>query len=71
SILRLNLKDRFILTAEYLLHYDPHEPLYMGYDPGNFQSLIVAQKKDYGRRLDIIKEFFAFLPKDYNDLVAE
>lgn len=71
SILRLNLKDRFILSAEYLLHYDPQEPLYMGYDPGNFQSLIVAQKKDYGRRLDIIKEFFAFLPKDYNDLVAE
>ena len=71
SILRLNLRDRFIVTAEYLNHYDRNEPLYMGYDPGNFQSLIVAQKKDYGKRLDIIKEFFAYLPRDHNDLASD
>ena len=71
SITRHNLKKLFILTAEYLTHYDPSEPLFMGYDPGNFQSLIVAQKKDYGHRLDIIKEFFAYLPKDHNDLAQE
>ena len=69
SILRLNLKDRFILSAEYLLHYDPQEPLYMGYAPGNFQSLIVAQKKDYGRRLDSITECFAFLPAAVNKTI--
>ena len=53
AIVKYDLKERFTLTAEYLKHYDPHEPLFMGYDPGNFQSLIVAQKKDSDNVLDI------------------
>lgn len=68
---RCNLRDRFILTAEYNKHYEPTDPIYMGYDPGNFQSLIAAQKKEYGARLDIIKNFYAYLPEDYNDLAAK
>ena len=71
AIVKYDLKERFTLTAEYLKHYDPHEPLFMGYDPGNFQSLIVAQKKDSDNVLDIIKEFFAYLPEDFNDLTAK
>ena len=68
---RCNLRDRFILTAEYNKHYESTDPIYMGYDPGNFQSLIAAQKKEYGARLDIIKNFYAYLPEDYNDLAAK
>lgn len=70
EIMRHNLKDKFILTARYLKHYDKREPLYVGFDPGDFCSLIVAQKKDYGQRLDIIKEFWAYLP-DSQDKLAE
>lgn len=71
QILKLNLKDHFILTARYLRHYDKNEPLYMGYDPGNFQSLIVGQKKNYGRRFDVIKEFWAYIPDDQQNLAQQ
>ncbi len=70
EILKHNLKDKFILSARYLRHYDKREPLYVGYDPGDFSSIIVAQKKDYGQRLDIIKEFWAYFP-DCQDSLAQ
>lgn len=71
EIMRHNLKDKFILTSRYLKHYDKREPLYVGFDPGDFCSLIVAQKKDYGQRLDIIKEFWAYLPDSQEKLAEE
>jgi len=71
SILKFNLRDKFILTARYLKHYDRNEPLYFGYDPGNFQSVIVAQKKNYGRQLDIIKEFWAIVPDDQQNIATQ
>ena len=70
-ILKLDLKDRFILTAHYLKHYDPKDVLYMGYDPGAFSSLVVAQKKDYGRQLDVIKEFTSYQPVPQQDLASQ
>lgn len=70
EILKHNLKDKFILSARYLRHYDKREPLYVGYDPGDFSSIIVAQKKNYGQQLDIIKEFWAYLP-DCQDSLAQ
>lgn len=71
QILKLNLKDRFVLTAHYLSHYDKNQPLYVGYDPGNFSSLIVAQQKDYGQRLDIIKEFWCYIPDTQETLAKQ
>lgn len=71
EIMKHNLKDKFILTARYLKHYDKREPLYVGFDPGDFCSLIVAQKKEYGQRLDIIKEFWAYLPDSQDSLAQQ
>lgn len=71
AIMRLNLRDQFTLTARYLKHYDKHEPLYIGYDPGNFSSIIISQQKDYGRQLDIIKEFWAYSPEDQQSLAFQ
>lgn len=71
EILKMDLKDHFSLTARYLRHYDKREPLYMGYDPGNFQSLIVGQEKDCGRYFDIIKEFWAYIPDDQQNLAQQ
>ena len=70
-ILKLDLKDRFILTAHYLKHYAPQDELYVGYDPGAFSSLVFAQKKDYGRRLDVIKEFTSYEPVPQQDLASQ
>lgn len=71
KIFEHDLKDKFLLTARYLCHYDRKEPLYVGYDPGAFSSLIVAQKKDFGRRLDIIKEFWAYYPAEQDNLAQQ
>lgn len=71
AILGHDLKDKFTLTARYLLHYDRREPLYVGYDPGAFSSMIVGQKKDYGRQLDIIKEFWAYYPEEQDSLAQQ
>ena len=43
----------------------------MGYDPGKFSSLIVAQQKDYGQRLDTIKEFFSYATDTQDDLAQQ
>nr|DAT78656.1 MAG TPA: large terminase [Caudoviricetes sp.] len=71
AILGHDLKDKFTLTARYLRHYDRREPLYVGYDPGAFSSLIVGQKKDYGRQIDIIKEFWAYYPEEQESLAQQ
>lgn len=71
QILKLDLKEMFTLTARYLKHYNKREPLFVGYDPGNFSSLIVGQKKEYGRRFDIIKEFWAYIPDDQQSLANQ
>lgn len=71
AILRLSLRDRFILTARFLSHYAPQDELYVGYDPGAFSSLVFAQKKDYGRRLDVIKEFTSYEPVPQQDLASQ
>ena len=42
SILKLDLRDHFILTARYLKHYNKRDQLLVGYDPGSFSSLVVA-----------------------------
>ena len=71
AILGHDLKDKFTLTARYLRHDDRREPLYVGYDPGAFSSMIVGQKKDYGRQLDIIKEFWAYYPEEQDSLAQQ
>lgn len=68
---QLSLKDHFQLTAHYLKHYDRQEPLYVGYDPGKFASLVIAQQKDFGQRLDVIKEFYSYASDTQDDLAMQ
>jgi len=68
---QLNLRDTFTLTAHYLTHYNARDELLVGYDPGKFSSLVVAQQKDYGSRLDVIKEFFSYAPNPQHDMASQ
>lgn len=68
SILSLNIKDDFKLTAGYLKHYNPKEPLILMYDPGHFSSVLAAQFDKRANILWIIKEFYVWHPKDQADL---
>nr|WP_321409325.1 hypothetical protein [uncultured Carboxylicivirga sp.] len=71
SILSFNLKDTFTLNAQYLKYYDPNEPLLLGYDPGQFSSITVAQEKRKPFELRAIKNFYCWPPKDQADLARE
>ncbi len=69
-ILKLNLKDKFIINANYNKYYDPHEPLLIGYDPGHFSSLVIGQDKNYGAEFRLIKEFYCYQPQEQPELAA-
>ncbi len=68
SIDQFNLKDTFTLTAEYLRYFDPNKPLLLGYDPGNFSSIVVAQEDRRANKLIVLKEFYCWIPKQQGDL---
>lgn len=70
SILKMDLKEHFRLTSFYLKYYNPREELLLGYDPGNFSSLVVAQEKS-AEDTRIIKEFTCYAPHDQTDLARE
>lgn len=70
SILRMDLKEHFRLTAFYLRYYNPREELLLGYDPGNFTSLVAAQEHS-PEDTRVIKEFTCYAPHDQSDLARE
>lgn len=71
SIMKLDLKDHFIITARYLKNYDKSAPLYIGYDPGHFSSLVCGQPKKYGKEFRLLKEFFCFYPDEQPELARQ
>ena len=71
SIMKLDRKDHFIITARYLKYYDKSAPLYIGYDPGHFSSLVCGQPKKYGKEFRLLKEFFCFYPDEQPELARQ
>lgn len=71
SILKLDLREHFILTARYLKYYDPHDEILVGYDPGHFSSMVCAQEKRLGQELRVIKEFWACYPDEQPELARQ
>lgn len=71
SILKYDLKDSFQLTAEHLKHYDPNSPLLIGYDPGNFCSMVVGQEKKESGEIRILKEFYCWIPHQQGELARQ
>lgn len=71
AIMRIEISMYFRFTASYLKYYNPNDELLLGYDPGNFQSLIVSQEKKNGKEVRTIKEFTCYSPADQVDLARE
>ncbi|MDR1198692.1 MAG: hypothetical protein LBK94_06725 [Prevotellaceae bacterium] len=71
SIEKFNIADTFTLTAEYLKYYDNTRPLILGYDPGSFSSITVAQEYRPKNELRIIKDFHVYTPRDQSDMAQE
>jgi len=64
----LNLKETFTVTAEHLKYYVPTQKLLLGYDPGNFRSIVSGQVLKGENTLRIFKEFFVYPPEDAADI---
>lgn len=65
---KLVLTDTFTFDASYLKDYNPTEKLVLGYDPGNFASIVCGQFDSKENILRIMKEFFVYPPEDIPDL---
>ena len=67
---KLVLTETMTVDASYLKYYDPIDKLLLGYDPGNFASMVVAQEKKDENTLRVLKEFYVCAPDDIPELVA-
>lgn len=65
---KLVLSEAFTFDASYLKDYNPTEKLLLGYDPGNFASIVCGQFDGKDNILRIMKEFFVYPPEDIPDL---
>nr|WP_303327095.1 hypothetical protein [uncultured Butyricimonas sp.] len=72
-ILSLDLGNTIKITSKYLKHYNANAPLLLGYDPGQFSSIVVAQESSlFGRKeLKVLKEHFIYYPKSHADLAEQ
>ena len=71
QIYHMDLKEHFTLTSFYLKQYNCNDELLIGYDPGHFSSIVVAQEKNEGKALKIIKEFFCYYPQEQPELAKK
>lgn len=51
-----------------LKHCDPMQPLYAGYDPGPFSSLVFAQRNKREKKFRLIKNIWAIHPEQHEEL---
>ncbi len=60
--------DNRLFTAQDLNYYDPNLPLYLGYDPGPFASVVVAQIFEKEKIFRIFKNFYVNDPENFENL---
>lgn len=70
-IFAIDLKDKFKLSAWYLKYYNPHDEILIGYDPGSFSSVVVAQEKYGKNELRVLKTFTCYAPREQPELAKE
>ena len=70
DVYKINIKDEFKLDASCLKYLDREKPLIIGYDPGHFSSIVVAQEDRKSNTIRILKEFYVWIPKNQGDLAS-
>ena len=65
---KLSLLDTVTVDATYLKHFNPTKKILIGFDPGAFASMVVAQEDREANTLWILKEHFVFPPDDLPDM---
>ncbi len=68
---KMTLKDTVVIDAGFLKHYDSADKILLGYDPGNFASVVAGQEDQKSNTLRVMKEFFVYPPEDIPDLARQ
>lgn len=68
-----SIGDGYSITSKDLMYCYGDRPLYAGYDPGDFQSIVFAQEKSYNgeKQLRFLKNFWAYLPEEHHELALK
>lgn len=67
----LSLSDSAGFTCADMLHCDLSAPLYIGYDPGPFTSLVVAQYSADRQTFYVLKDIYVYWPEQQAELVEK
>ena len=65
----MSMDGSFKKSSRDLKHHNHNKPLLLGYDPGDFQSCVVAQETN--NTLKVMKNFWAYLPEEHSDLARK
>lgn len=67
----LSLNTDVQFTCADLRHCDLNEPLYIGYDPGPFTSMVVAQYSKDRHTFYVLKDFYVYWPEQQAEMVSK
>ena len=67
----ITLKESVNIDAGFLKYYNRTDKILLGYDPGNFASMVAAQEDVRANTLRVLKEFFVYPPEDIPDLARQ
>ncbi len=66
-----SLGDERTDSSRNLKHCNPNLPLFAGYDPGPFQSIVFAQEEKQKNIFRIIKDMWVYHPEQHEDLAEK
>ena len=67
-IQKYDLTEDFLITSRDLKYCNPKKKLYMGFDPGDFMSIVVGQKKMDKKQFRLLKNFYVWQPKQHAEI---
>ncbi len=65
------IDGKFDHTSKNLKYCDPNQPLYMGYDPGPFSSVEIAQRNSREKKFRVIKDMWVIHPEQHEELAVQ
>jgi len=67
----LSLSEINGFTSQDLKHCDPNLPLYAGFDPGPFMSIVFGQRNESKRQFRLIKNFWKIHPEQHEEIAIQ
>ncbi|MCL1942553.1 MAG: hypothetical protein FWF54_03265 [Candidatus Azobacteroides sp.] len=68
---QISAGDKIEDSAKHLRYYDKKQPLYAGYDPGPFSSIVFAQRKKQAKEFRVLKNMWVIHPDQQEELAKK